>query len=97
MVERAESKPAEKVVAGPVPTVVVFEITTVFTDEVESVLELVVGFNGETRLSKKFPVVPAEGVSLSVPVIPPKTFEDEDEEDSEEVSVGLKLVIVELT
>lgn len=106
MLERAESKPAAEVVAEPSPTVVVSEITTVFTEvpdsPVESALEPeVVGCNGERRLSKKFPVVPAEGVSLSVPVIPPKKSDNErlveDEEEDSEVSLGVKLVIVEFT
>ena len=107
MLERVASKPAVEVVAESSPTVLVFEIITVFTEvtdsPVESALEPeVVGCNGEMRLSKKFPVVPAEGVSLSVPVIPPKESDNErvvedKEEDSEEVSLGVKLVIVEFT
>jgi hypothetical protein len=106
MVESAESKPAAEVVAEPSPTVVVSEITTVFTEvpdsPVESALEPeVVGCNGERRLSKKFPVVPAEGVWLLLPVIPPKKSDNErlveDEEEDSEVTSGVKLVIVEFT
>src|SRR5579859_4291035 len=103
MLERVECKSAVEVVAESSPTVVVFEITTVFTEVSDAPVEFalepeVVGCSGERRLS----VVPAEDVSLSVPVIPPKIFDNErgvedKEEDSEEVSLGVKLVIVEFT
>jgi hypothetical protein len=88
------------------PTIVVCEITTVVTPSLLAAAgksiedEALAGCDGEKRLSIRFPVVPAELVSLLLPVIPLNKSDKERLVEDELntswlVSFGLWVVIVE--